>query len=136
MHDQDPHQTRDVLPHRDLTVWEREVIERLLSKLFRYRDEIRAHLATAKVSNVCTACPTVWLEIDEGAVNRLLDPSGRPLYAAIPAELRGTDVDGMEFYVALDIVDGYVRQLQVGRWDGLPFHSLPDPATLELISEI
>jgi len=127
------HVTEDVRPPRELTQWELGVIERLLSKPFLGRDQIRRQLASARVSNICLHCPTVRLDFGHNPEDRALDEDDTPLRGITPFELYGFDADGMLIDILLHVANGYVTELEVYRGDSGPFMALPDPDAFKLV---
>ncbi len=121
-------QTRLILPPRRLEDRERRIIDFLLSKPFPGRNELRAQLAHARVSEEYVGeDPSIILTVDPPAAR------AASVMTRIPVEARGRDSDGVEVHVLLHVVDGYLSELEVYRSDSAPTN-LPDPGALELIA--
>ncbi len=129
------HEMRDVIPPRLLNEWERTVIERVLSRPFRGRDEIYDCVNAARVSVDCEHCPSVWLQYEGTPISGgVLLEEGHMLLDIAPFELHGRDVDGMPITILLRVGNGRIYEVEAFRADLERFASLPDPHTLDILS--
>lgn len=111
---------------RQLTAYERSIIERLLEKEFFGRDEVREQVNDSLVER-----------IDEnGSLKFFVRTETRaPVKWRIPTEGEVEDEDGVMVHVLLHVVEGKVNELELYK-DIASSKVLkpPDPANLELFS--
>lgn len=108
-----------------LTIDERAVIEFLLAEPFLGRDELRQQLdAVQVVAEPGGGASSLGLSVERAAV-----PTP-PEALMVPVEAEGRDQDGMPILVALHAPDGFLRELEIVRFDGEPPYSMPTPASL------
>ncbi len=120
------HKQRIFSPPRPMTVNERKLLSFLLDADFPGRDELRQQAATAMVSRDCSDCPTLELEADRTCPRATVKRT-------VPIEAEGRDYDGMAVQILLHVVDGYLSELEVFRYDDKRIEAIPDPANLTLI---
>lgn len=128
------HVTRDVNPPRELDKWERSALDRLVSKPFDGRDQIRRQLESVRVTNICLHCPTVRLQCVRDPADKAVGKDNTPLCGIVPFELHGVDADGMPIAVLVHVAQGFVTELEVYRGDSGLFIALPQPDAFELLS--
>lgn len=109
-----------VVAPRGLRPDERAMLEFLLDETFLGRDQLRRQLDVAGVVPECAdGCPSLAFDVDPAS-----EPT--PLKAAtVPVEAEGRDDDGMPILVALHAPDGYLRELEIVRFDGEPPRLFP-----------
>lgn len=110
---------------RALRASERALAEFLIDEPFPGRDQLRRQLDSARVRDEgAEDCATIGI-----AVDRSLPPT--PAEAVtVPVDAEGRDTDGMPILFVLHAPDGYLRELEVVRFDGEPPRSMPPVASL------
>jgi hypothetical protein len=109
-------------PMRNLTDYELQILERMLTQLPHGRDELREQLQSAKVSL-----------IDENGSLRFHVTS--PVVAAgidqrVPVTAIFDDADGMPIYILLHVVEGRLWELEIYKADGSRILNRPIPERL------
>ncbi|MEW5745817.1 MAG: hypothetical protein AB1805_10340 [Nitrospirota bacterium] len=110
--------------YRQLTIRERDIIERLLEVDFQGRCEIREQL------NHCLA-----KQIDQDGslkFNIKADVKAN-VKRRIPVEAEIEDEDGTIIHILLHVVDGKLDELEFYKEDGSPIIKVPDPSKLRLL---
>ena len=106
---------------RDLSRWEREVLERMLEQPFDGRDALREQLARARVRRVD----------DEGSLSIEGATPTEHYWPAVTA--RGEDADGIAIEMILLVGDDdRINELDVWKGDGSPIKQMPKPSALEI----
>lgn len=109
-----------------MTVDERKLLSFLLGAEFPGRDVLREQATTAMVSRDCSDCPTFELKVDRRCPRAQVKRT-------VPIEAEGRDSDGVAVQVLLHVVDGYLSELEVFRYDEKTIEQVPDPANLTLV---
>jgi hypothetical protein len=111
---------------RALKQYESAVIERLLEKPFRGRDELRSQISRSRVK----AC-----EYDDQYGSIEFEVEGSPeakVTQRVPVDARANDSDGVPVEFLLHVVDGVVRELEIYKADGSPILKHPAASDLEV----
>lgn len=127
------HRTQDLTIPRKLTLWEQEIVDKILSQPFRNRDELRQQAASARVAADCLDCASVWLSVDRCSANAAYKEDGKLALGIAPCELEGVDADDMRISVLLHVARGYISAIELFRWDGKLIQVLPEPGAYQLI---
>jgi Domain of unknown function (DUF6984) len=122
------HKTRILSSPRNLTLWEKEIIDRLLSCEFQGKDALVRQLKTIHVNEECNACKTIGLLVDHEPGNLAV------VHYRIPVQAEAIDVDGITIHFLLHVVDGFIDELEVFREDDEIIKSLPQPNTLNILN--
>jgi hypothetical protein len=105
--------------------FERALFEKLLSKEFPGRGELREQLQNVEV-----------VEIDSYGSIRLR-PSvlahRAPVDTRVPVEGSGSDTDGVPIHLLVHVVDGLAVELEIYKADGSPILSMPPLDAIEVI---
>ncbi len=122
--------SRPVAPPRQLTEWERGLLERLLAQPCEGRDQLLDQLASVRVAAACACCLSIELNSGQDQDEDGPTPSshgGRHVLRGhrLVSELEGEDSDGMLVWALLFTENGKLAELEVQRADGGPFLSLP-----------
>jgi hypothetical protein len=110
------HRLRVLQEPRRLSEWEQAVSHLILDDSDAAAIG-RKHLATAKVEEECSHCPSVWFQVDS-TLPPILDPRFGAISTAFPRTLNASDSDGMGIAINLFVMNGYVEGLDVYRYDG------------------
>jgi hypothetical protein len=110
---------------RPLTKHEREVLEKLLEPRFPGRDELRAQLQVATVTELDEdGC----LEFDCGSA------APAPVRSSMPTEGECPDLDGATVHVQLHVLNGVMKSLEMYKEDGSSPCALPAAAGLKIFA--
>lgn len=109
-----------------MTVKERKLLSFLVDAEFPGRDELRQQAVTAMVSRDCRDCPTFELEVDHRCPKASVKRT-------VPIEAEGRDSDGMAVQILLHVVDGYLSELEIFRYDEKRIEAISDPMSLKII---
>lgn len=115
---------KPVDPLRELSAWERAMIDRLLTNSFPYHDRIERQLASPFVTHEYDDDPSVILDVDTSPENRVPDIDDF-IIGTLISRMEGYDSDGMHMFVMLKANDSFVYVLEVQRADGSVFSVLP-----------
>ena len=117
--------TRALDPPRQLSPWERDVLEALLAVPFPGAEELKEQLGSVKVAEEYGGDdPSVIFSVAQHAA------LPAPVKRRIPVEAEGLDEDGATIQVLLHVIDGFVWELEVYRPDGEPMQCVPDARSL------
>ena len=120
---------RSLDPPRQLSLWERDVLEAFLAVPFSGSEELKAQLGSVRVAEEYGGDdPTVIFSVAEGAA----PPA--PVRQRIPIEAEGRDADGATISILLHVIDGFLWELEVYRPDGESVRCVPDARSLVLFS--
>jgi uncharacterized protein DUF6984 len=109
---------------RPLTTYERELLEKLLEPEFPGRDELRQQL------NSVTAKQTM----EDGTLSLQCDSTHpAPVKCRVPVEAECPDADGGPISFFLHVVDGFLNELDIVKYDGSKILRPPPPRDLVLI---
>lgn len=122
------HKEVEVIPPRDLTQPERDILERLLSAEFQGREDLKIQIGKVKVSKECTSCASIVFSLEPGNFKKA-DVQWR-----IPVEAEGTDKDGIKIHFMLHVVDGVIDELEIIKEDFSNILQLPSPESLEIFT--
>jgi hypothetical protein len=117
---------RPVEPPRELSEWERAMIDRLLTNSFPDHDKIERQLASPLVTHDINSDPSVRLAVDESPENRVSRIKDF-IIGTLVSRMEGYDADGMYMFAMLKANDGFVYVLEVQRMGDIPFATLPAP---------
>ena len=110
---------------RELTDWERQVLDRLLSVSFEGSEELRRQIPVVRVTaHPERDLPSVGLRVDH-----IRAPAARS-DLRVPVQAIGKDADGMEILFLLHVDRGYIRELEIFRGDSGGIQAVPPPQTL------
>ena len=108
---------------RELTAWERQILDRLVQANFPGRDEVAEQMKNCLVRTLDEhGC----LEFDIRTDLKV------PIVRGIPVEAEGRDDDGVQICVLLHVVDGKVKELEIFKVDGSPMLRMPKASELDV----
>jgi hypothetical protein len=113
----------DAIEYRELTEYERKLVDRLLSEGFAGRDEISSQVRSSRVRQIDK----------EGSLEFLV--SGGPMVTSgfrIPVEGWFEDTDGMLVHVLLHVVSGRINELEIYKDDGSQIVQMAEPSRLTI----
>lgn len=114
---------------RPLADDERQLIDRMLEKIFDGRDQLREQLVDVRV--VAHGPP------DTRTIVFASPPSTKPRIETgerVPVDAVMVDEDGVNIEILLHVVDGYARELEIYRVDGTPIQRTSLDAPLKLVN--
>jgi hypothetical protein len=113
----------DAIEYRELTEYERKLVDRLLSEGFAGRDEISSQVRSSRVRQIDK----------EGSLEFLV--SGGSMVTSgfrIPVEGWFEDTDGMLVHVLLHVVSGRINELEIYKDDGSQIVQMAEPSRLTI----
>jgi hypothetical protein len=102
---------------RNPTDFERTLFEKLLSKEFLGKEEVRSQLQSVEVMDV-DPFKSIQLRPVHNA-------KPAPVSGRIPVEASAADCDSVPIYLLLHVVNGMVAELQIYKADGSPIQVMP-----------
>lgn len=105
------HKSIPVVPPRELTPVEFDILKKLLEPNFNGSRELRKQLEYVKVNQECSDCMSIGFLVDRNNAKRA------EVSHPVPVEGEGFDSDGSNIHFAVIVVDGYIDELQVYRED-------------------
>jgi hypothetical protein len=110
---------------RDLTEYERAILDRLLEREFAGRSELRAQLTGCKVMRIC-GLGTLKFKIESG--------NAASVTSRVPVEAIASDADGNPIYYLLHVVNGFVAELEIYTATTLDMKRVPHPDELRIMN--
>ncbi len=111
--------------YRELTLNEREIVDRLLEPHFQGRDEIAEQIRSGKVRRADSdGCLEFYVESEVKA--RVLQ--------RVPTEAEAEDEDGVVIHALLHVVDGKVKELEFHKEAPLPIKRMPKASEWRVVT--
>lgn len=106
---------------RDLTAWERGVLERLLQHEFSGREQLAMQIATARATKIDYS----------GSLKLIVQNEVKaPVSMRVPVEATARDSDGVDIHFLFHVIDGIASELEIYKDDGTNVVTIPDYKSL------
>jgi hypothetical protein len=113
--------------HRTLEPYEKALIDQLLSFDFPGREQLLKQASSLRARVAAS-------DDDYGTLELVTEsPERANVIERVPVEAEAYDEDGVPIAILLHVVNGFMDELEIFKYDGTPIRKHPDPAKLKVI---